>query len=361
MDALIKSLLSNSTLPIALLDKDKLITEANACFRRLTGTEKDQVTNCPLSDFISPGDWNLFSWDEATPKEKPERFYFLERKVGNPIPVCMEEIPLKDKDRELTIAFLFDCSEIEKLTADSLHMTRLASLGKLLTGTIHEISNPLSIINGCAQLLCLKELPEEIQADIQYICSESKRTSELIKRVLSFARKGNENKERFTVQEVIEEVTVLKQYSLKNNDIKLNVSPNRTPPLFVQGYRSQLMQVFLNLIHNAEQAISTTEGKGIIGIQISKTGASAVTSISDSGPGIRPENQSRIFDAFFTTKEKDRGTGMGLYLSRNIIQRHGGDLDLKVNKAGNTVFQIKLPLSRHGEVSDPEAETSETS
>lgn len=355
MEMLTDSIFMNAGVPVALVDASGRILESNLRLQRLTGFEKEPLHGKTVSDLLKPDAWHASANEAMTDMDNVDDVenvedaehdwsYVLQTAGAETLPVRIEEIPVGDAEEGKKLLFIFDCSEIQNLREDNLHMARLASLGKLLAGIIHEISNPLSIINGCAQLLNAKELPPEISDDIEHICSESRRTSDLVKRVLSFARKSEKCREKFSIQNVIEETVVLKHYSLKNNNIQLQLKPASHEPLNVFGYRNQLMQVFLNLINNSEQALSDSVGKGTIGLQIQKSRTDALVTVSDSGPGIDPKDRDRIFEAFFTTKKRNRGTGMGLYICRNIIRKHGGELRLIENNPGETAFQIQMPL-----------------
>jgi signal transduction histidine kinase len=229
----------------------------------------------------------------------------------------------------------------------------------VLAGVIHEMSNPLAVINGCAQLLNMESLPKGIEEHVQRIHSEAQRTSDLIKKVLSFARKEKEEKERFRLPDVVEEAAVLKDFSLKNDKIKIVRRHNNATPLLVEGYKVQLTQVVLNLLNNSEQAIRGDAGSGKIFVETNRCDRDAMISISDNGPGISPEDRNRVFDAFFTTKDESKGTGLGLYISRQIIQNHGGDLSLASSSGDQTVFQIRLPLLNPEDISQEDAKTAE--
>lgn len=354
-----ESVFSHTESPVILVSKQNIIKRVNQGFEVMTGYREDQVVNRPLGEWLEAEGWNMLPFEGQEILRQIQRTYALRCAEGEPFTVRTEEIPIGEGDEEERLIFIFDCTEMENIFRENLHMARLASLGKLMTGIIHEISNPLSIITGCAQLLTSMNPPPEIAMDLDRIYSESRRTSDLLKTVLSFGRKQKEAKEKLSMHDVIEEVSALKRYSLKNNNVKLRCSFECSPTLHVYGYKSQLMQVFLNLINNAEQAIADTGGKGAIGIQVNHSNEKAVVTVSDSGPGIGSEDRSRVFDAFYTTKRENRGTGLGLYISRSIINKHEGDLRLVESEAGNTVFEINLPLWREGERRHPEPHSAE--
>jgi len=323
MNSTLDAILTQSELPFVLLNAKDEVIRSSPTFERLMGLSLREMKNKPVRDLI----------DQADRSYKASL------------------IPLSTGggDGAAKLLFLNESPDDLHLVAENLHMARLASLGKLLAGIIHEISNPLAVILGSAQLMSMKELPEDLAEDVGLILSESMRSSELVKKVLSFARKENDLKSRFPIQDVIEEASTLKKYSLKNNNIKIVSASAPAAKLKVSGYRAQLTQVLLNLIHNSEQAILSSEDRGIIGIQAGQHGNTVVVSVTDTGPGIPIEKRQRIFDAFYTTKGNETGTGLGLYISRNIVRKHGGDLVLLDSTAGKSEFQVKLPMyAEHG-------------
>jgi signal transduction histidine kinase len=343
MSATVDSFLTQATVPVIFVDASDAVVEVNPRFGRLTGRNVSEVRGTLLRDLLEP----------VPSKDKPgDPLYRLIDENGKPMIARIEEICI-DEGR---LILVLDTADDLSLVSENIHIARLASLGKLLAGIIHEISNPLSVILGCAQLMSMKELPEDLADDVKLILAESMRSSDLVKKVLSFARKADDVQRRFPIQEVIEEASTLKRYSLKNNNIKIVNQGKPASPLTVTGYKAQLTQVLLNLIHNSEHAIRNGDGKGTIGIEAGRTGDKVVVSVSDTGPGIPKTARNRIFDAFYTTKGEDSGTGLGLYISRNIVRKHGGDLVLTDNGTGATIFQVKLPLCRE-QRSDPRAMT----
>jgi signal transduction histidine kinase len=355
MNVNIDHILARSDLPVFLVDPDGKLVKANASFEALTGLSASQTAGILFKELIS---W--IPQDKPTGKNKSRTKgngtgpATLKTPQGESLPVHVVELELEGKERGARLVLIYEGSAPAGALTDDLHVARLASLGKVLSGIIHEMSNPLTVIHGSAQLLCSRDLPPEIEEDIHRIRSEAQRTSDLIKKVLSFARKDNRRRERFHVQEVVEEASVLKMCSLKSDKIKIESRHNHGSPLFVYGYKAQLTQVILNLLNNSEQAIREGSGKGMIGVRTDKKSDQALISVSDTGPGIAPQDRRRIFDAFFTTKKEKTGTGLGLYISRKIIQDHGGDLDLTGSSLNETIFQIKLPLWQPESAQDSE-------
>jgi signal transduction histidine kinase len=334
MNINIYNLLARCDRPALLVDDCGKAMKANASFASMTGFDSERMAGKPLEALFS--------------REGPEKPFddsvVLLTANDDSLRFRVAELPLDGKKGGARLLLFFEGIDPGFSLSDDLHMARLASLGKVLSGIIHEMSNPLAVIHGSAQLLCTQELPSEIEEDVLRIRSEAERTSDLVKKVLSFARKDSHKRERFHVQEVVEEASVLKMCSLKSDKIKIESRHEHGRPMFVYGYKTQLTQVILNLLNNSEQAIREGSGRGMIGIRTDRKRDQAMIAVSDTGPGIAPKNRRKIFDAFFTTKEEKTGTGLGLYISRKIIRDHGGDLDLSGSGRDETIFQISLPL-----------------
>lgn len=379
MNALVDLALGQAKVPVVSVDEKNTVLSANESFEKLSGFKVEQLLGKSLNEVMYAYDWDLLSEHPEKPGKKAQEagpYYLIRHAEGNDVPVRLETIELSNgelsngelsssdlaegdppqgKSQSARLHFVFDCSELEALITDNLHDARLASMGRFLSGIIHEISNPLAVISGCAQILNLKKLPPEIEEDVKLIYDESKRTAELVGNVLSYARKKNDKKERFKIQDVVEEATRLKQHSLRKNGIALRHHHEYASPLLAHGYKVQMMQVILNLINNAEQAIQDQAiqdggaAGGKIAVSTGRLDGKAVISIEDNGPGVPEKERSHIFDAFFTTKKGGKGTGLGLYLSRKIIRKFGGDLELVDSPMGQTAFRINLPLLKKNE------------
>lgn len=191
MNATVDSILTQANVPVAFLDANDSVVDANSRFEQLTGRTASEIKGMPVRDFIEQANELGTHLAEKTPLFK------LNAKNGKTLLVRAEEICIDEGDRQGKLILVFDTADDLSLVAENLHIARLASLGKLLAGIIHEISNPLSVILGCAQLMSMKGLPEDLTDDVRLILTESMRSSELVKKVLSFARKTDDVRRRF--------------------------------------------------------------------------------------------------------------------------------------------------------------------
>ncbi len=227
------------------------------------------------------------------------------------------------------------------------HVARLTTIGEMTASIAHEVNQPLSgiVSNGSACLRWLAGDPpnlEEAREAARRIVRDGKRAGEVIAHVRALAKKTDTSVGRLDMNETIREVLALAQDEVKRNrvTIRLVLADDLSP---VSGSRVQLQQVVLNLIMNSIEAMSNVEGRPReLIITTRNVEADQVrVAIQDSGIGLEPQDMQRIFDAFYTTKAA--GMGMGLSISRSIVQKHGGRLWATANDGPGTTFQFTVP------------------
>jgi two-component system NtrC family sensor kinase len=229
-------------------------------------------------------------------------------------------------------------------------MEKMATVGRLAAGIAHEINNPLQMITNQAgwigELLpdedpaMVKNL-DEYQKAVEQIKHHVRRAGTITHRLLGFSRKISAEKQSVQLNDLIEEALsfVEREAGYNNISIVRNFREN-LPKTMTDG--PQLQQVFLNLINNAIDAVGPG---GRLEIATAVDGQGRLTvEFADNGPGIRPENLKQIFDPFFTTKEPGKGTGLGLYISYDIVQKIGGTIQVANRESGGAVFTISLPV-----------------
>lgn len=242
-----------------------------------------------------------------------------------------------------------ELNEQERLQQHLVQSEKLASLGEIIAGIAHEINNPLTSILGHASLLTLKRGGAADDASIEAIMAESARTAALVKSLLAFSRKEIGNQQVVAVNDVVTQVCQMKKYQLKVNNIRLETDLEKVSYPIV-ACSQQLQQVLLNLINNAEQAMTEERRDGLIRISTRRLGEKIQILVADNGKGIPAEAQKFIFDPFFTTKPLGVGTGLGLSIAHTIIEKHGGNLEIAQTSSAGTTFKIELPLAHLGSV-----------
>ncbi len=259
------------------------------------------------------------------------------------------EEALKESRDELELRVEERTEALQKAQTELAHVTRVMTLGELTASIAHEVNQPLAAIvtNGNATLRWLggamPNLSEARQA-VERIIKDSYRASEVISRIRTLVKKAPPRNDRVDLNEVIIEVFALAQSEARRNRVHLKRQLKTDLPL-VRGDRVQLQQVILNLIVNGLEAMGKNkdEARELIVSSDRDNEDKVIIAVSDSGEGLDAANLEHVFDAFFTTKPD--GMGMGLAISRTIIEAHGGRLWATSNSPQGAVFQFTLPAN----------------
>ena len=224
------------------------------------------------------------------------------------------------------------------------HSERLAAVGRLAAGIGHELGAPLNVIDVRAeQLLSRPDTPpEKRERNLQIIRTQAARITHIVRQLLNLARPYNLHFAPFAVDNLIK--SALEPFENDAENRKIEIVFTAEQDLIVSADRDFLIQVLTNIFQNAVQAM---EGAGELRIECKHAESFAVIEISDTGLSIAPENLDRIFDAFFTTKDIGQGIGLGLAVSRRIVEEHGGMIDAANNPQKGASFTIYLPLMQN--------------
>jgi len=240
-----------------------------------------------------------------------------------------------------------DITVERKLEQQVVQSERLAAMGAMIGGVAHELNNPLTSIMGVSELLQDTETNEVSRKQLAMLQQQARRAAEIVQNLTYFSRPPAPGKSRINLVEVVERTLNLHAYSLRKNNITVDFLKEAGVP-YALGDPHQLMQVFLNLIVNAEQAIREARDKGTLRIRLGKGDNSVWVSFHDDGPGIPKESLSSIFDPFYTTKRPGRGTGLGLSICKSVMKEHNGSVEAANSPDGGSVFTVTLPISALG-------------
>lgn len=234
-------------------------------------------------------------------------------------------------------------SEEQRIQQQLRQSEKLAALGELVAGVAHELNNPLAGISAFAQLLMEDQLPVEQHDSIRLIKREADRAVGVIRDLLLFSRKSGPTLAEVSVNEMVELTLRLRGYALRSAgiDVRLDLEPDLPP---ISGDAPRLQQVLLNLIVNAEHALSHAELKRLV-VRSTRNESTVVVIVSDSGIGMDDATRERIFEPFFTTKPAGEGTGLGLSVSYGIVRAHGGHLYVESKPGVGTTFRLEFPVA----------------
>jgi PAS domain S-box-containing protein len=238
-----------------------------------------------------------------------------------------------------------DVTDLKRLEEQLIQAEKLAAMGQMLAGVAHELNNPLTAILGVTELLRERSGTDEtMQRQLELTHRQARRAARIVQNLLEFSRPASPQKKPLDVNVLIERTLQLQEHSLRRNQIDVHFQPQPGLPA-VMGDGNQLIQVLLNLVTNAEQAIREVRDAGQIRIRVAQRGGRIAVTVQDDGVGIRPEALPRIFDPFYTTKRPGGGTGLGLSICMSIIREHGGNLDAKALPTGGSLFTLDLPIA----------------
>jgi C4-dicarboxylate-specific signal transduction histidine kinase len=238
-------------------------------------------------------------------------------------------------------------AEVERHRAELAHVARLSMMGEMAANLAHELNQPLHAVNnyasgGLMRVLKNPQRDTELVAALEQISKEARRAGEIVRRVRGFVQKRESQMVEVALNDLVKEVVFLCQLELDQRRTKIAVELAPDLPI-VMGDPVQIEQVLMNLVRNALEAMEQTpEEDRLLEIRSIRRGDDAVQAdVRDRGKGITLDDFERIFEPFFTTKPE--GLGMGLAISRSIVQGHGGRLWASINPDGGCTFHFILP------------------
>jgi PAS domain S-box-containing protein len=331
-----------ATIPnaVLLLDKNLNVIIANQTFYKLLKLKKNKIEEKPVSELISAPELDYAIKDLLDNKEQKTstefRYY-----IGTTEKILITHIFTMENESLLLV--INDVTE-EREKQERLYLTdRLVSVGEMAAGIAHELNNPLTSVIGLSSLLVKQDVAETIQEDLRAINSEAQRCANIVKNLLTFARKHVSKKEPLQVANIVADVLKLRAYEHKINNISIKTEFPPDLPVVLADY-FEIQQVFINIILNAEAAMIDTNGGGTLKISGKAVNNHVDIAFSDNGPGIPKENMRYLFNPFFTTKEVGKGTGLGLSICYGIIASHGGKIYARSEYGKGATFVVELPV-----------------
>ena len=347
------SLLEDANVPILVLDRQRRVQVVSRAFLELTGKRRSEVLYQDLTELVpQPSrqvlmqallrcfcDGELETIDvslSAADSGRREAVLDLVSILG----------PEGEVESLLVIAR--DLTAIRKLEEQVVHAEKLATLGQLAAGVVHELNNPLTSISVYAERLHQKASadPNADPTDVERLARIVQATDRILRftgDLVTYARPATEAPRALPPAEVVEQALVFCEHLIRETQADVEFELKRSlPPIL--GVRGQLHQVFINLITNACHAMPDGAGRLRIEGEVTDTRSLAIH-VHDNGAGIPIEQLETIFEPFFSTKGEGEGTGLGLSIVRNILQQHGGSIEVSSDLGNGTTFTVTLPTA----------------
>jgi len=240
------------------------------------------------------------------------------------------------------VASARDVTDAKAAEKQNLQKEKLAAMGEMMSGVAHELNNPLTAILGVSDLLRERAPDDATRRQTEIILKQARRAAVIVQNLLAYARPSALTRKKMRPEEALQAAIDQQRASLSQKNISIELVP---PPgrLALEADPKLLHQVFVNLIVNAEQAITSRGERGALRISIEHADGKIGFVFADDGPGIAPENFGKIFDPFFTTKRPGGGTGLGLAICTAIIKEHGGSIEVQSAPGNGAEFRVWLP------------------
>lgn len=285
-----------------------------------------------------------------------------QRKDGSTFPMELAVGEMKSGDRRFFTGFIRDLTErqntearLQELQSELVHISRLTAMGEMASTLAHELNQPLSAISnylkGTRRLLegSDNEKSKVMRDALEKAADQAMRAGQIIRRLRDFVSRGESERRVESITKLVEEASALALVGVKDRGIRTQFQFDPSVDL-VLADRVQIQQVLLNLIRNAMDAMETTQTRDLVISVISIDDGYVRVSVADSGSGIGPEVAEQLFQPFITTKR--HGMGVGLSISRTIIEAHGGRIWVEPNSPDGTIFHFTLAAVDQGDVDD---------
>jgi PAS domain S-box-containing protein len=332
---------------ILVLNLKGQYTFVSPCIRELLGCDPEQLLGKAVDE--ADDNWSeiakLYRSVAAGETSRASCEYAAQHRSGEWRTMLGIASPLLNAEAKPAgvIISVRDVTTEKKLERQIIQSERLAAMGQMIGGFAHELNNPLTSILGMSELLQEGPVSDTTRKQATILHQQARRAAEIVQNLQFFARPPAPGHSQVDLNELVQRILHMQTYPLRKSNITVDFQPEPTlPPMVVDP--NQLMQVFLNLLLNAEQAIRETREKGTIRVRLGRNSDSVWIVFQDDGPGIAPENLTHIFDPFFTTKRPGRGTGLGLSICKAVLREHGGNIEVASAPGGGAVFTITLPL-----------------
>lgn len=345
-DQYLKNIMHTSDSAIMVIDENEKIAAWNKGAEKIFGYSEEEVINKSSMLLLPKEERFIKELDEIIENVKKFGHYRVEEteridKQGNIVNVSLSvtKMPGKEDNSGRTV-IIKDVTNVKQLQRQVDQSEKLAVIGQLAAGVAHEIGNPLASISMLVQLLQRKATDSFFKENLYEIKENIDRISKIVKELVDFSRPPGKDNETSQIKDIIKTALGIVKYDKRVKKVNFITDIDKSYPE-IQVIPDQLLQVFINILFNALDAIM---GEGTISVKLDKDEYFIYTHIIDDGIGMEEKIMKQIFDPFFTTKEVGKGTGLGLSVSYGIVKKFGGDILVKSKTGSGSTFTIKLPI-----------------
>jgi PAS domain S-box-containing protein len=347
----LSDILEQANALIIVTDINRQILVFNKAAEHLLGFPKDQTIGTDLFIWVPGEEHSRFAEKISSTFSGGLSATGVETRMrnrdGELVQIIFHLSALRDRNGEIDSLILVgqDMTQVRQLEAQIIEAEKMASLGKLAAGVVHELNNPLTSISVYAEYLLKKmragDLVENDVAKLERIRAGAGRIQKLTRDLVSYGRPSSEEPEMLQFNEIVLQGLSFCEHTVRKYDVVVHRNLAEEIPEFL-GNRTQLLQMIINLITNSCHAM---QGGGELMLKVQRINPKIVELVvGDTGTGISSKDFSRVFEPFFTTKSPGEGTGLGLSIVSRIVEHHGGEIEVSSTLGVGTSMRIKLPL-----------------
>jgi PAS domain S-box-containing protein len=330
---------------VIIVGRDSRIEYANDAFCRATGHSREELESLAPSALVAPESAaSIPLFNQSLKARKVTRLNAaLARRDGSTFQTACVAAPIVDGGGRVThfVAVIRDITEELRLREQLVRGERLSALGEFVSGVALEINNPLQTIIGSLELVLDQHVDSTVRADIERARFEAGRAGRIVRNLLRFVRQAPNERLLLDLNEIVKATMSVRAYELEMAGVLIREEYAPLLPVVLVN-REEIQQVILNLVMNAQQAMSDPAVTRVLSVRTLMSGSNAMVEVRDTGPGIPSELAGKVFEPFFTTKAAGSGPGLGLSLSLGIVNAHQGQLELIPVPSG-CCFRLTLP------------------
>jgi PAS domain S-box-containing protein len=337
---------------LCIVDRSGAIRRANRAFADLVNAPPASLIGRPWQAFIPP-EW---ATDLQRSLDQQGAGREVELRTGERT-YAVTAVPISSTDRSTVVLLFDDQTERRRLQDQLIQSEKMSAIGQLIAGIAHDLNNPLASVLGFADFLTeVPQVPANIREPLTVIREEAERASSIVRNLLGFARKQEHQRRPTALKPLLDATFVLLRNQLMAQRVDATMEVEQDLPM-PDIDPNQIQQVFVNLINNAAQAITSTGRPGTILVRARRWLDGVAVDVIDDGPGMSETLATQVFEPFFTTKAEGEGTGLGLSISQGIVKEHGGRIMLSTEEGKGSIFTVQLPTCARAPVAPTDTDT----